>query len=82
MIKEAQLIYLNVLKKTNGKLEIEILRNIFSNLGAIYEYNKQKEFAIIAYEKAVKLDPLNEDLVSRLYRLGLEENSIEENQGQ
>ena len=78
-VKEAQLIYLNVLKKTNGKLELEILRNIFSNLGTIYEYNKQKDLAIIAYTKAVKLDPNNEELVTRLFRLGLEEKGPGDN---
>ena len=81
-VKEAHLIYLNVLKKSNGKLELEILRNIFSNLGAIYEYNKQKDLAIIAYNKAVKLNPHNEELVKSLFRLGLEEKGPgEENQG-
>jgi tetratricopeptide (TPR) repeat protein len=72
-LKEAEFTYLNVLDKSNGKLEYDILKDLYFNLGTIYHRNEDKVRAMKCYAIALKLDPNNEVLKQRILSLGIEE---------
>lgn len=68
-LKEAELVYLNVLDKSNGKLEDDILKELYFNLGTIYHYNENYTNALKCYYVAVKYDPANQELNRRIAEL-------------
>lgn len=63
---EAEMIYLNVLEKSNGKLEPHLLKELYFNLGTIYHYNKKYANALKCYELGLRYDPTNPELLRRL----------------
>lgn len=68
-LKEAELTYLNILDKSNGKLQPEILKELYFNLGTIYHYNKKYNNALKCYYIAIKYDPNNPELGKRITEL-------------
>ena len=73
--KEAEYIYLNVLEKTNGKLEEPLLKDLYFNLGTIYHLEEKMDFAKICYEKYLQIDPSNEQIRTRLNNLQHQHNT-------
>jgi hypothetical protein len=73
--KEAEYIYLNVLEKTNGKLEEPLLRDLYFNLGTLYQLEGKMDNAKICYEKYLIIDPANEQIRARLNDLQHQHNS-------
>lgn len=71
-LKEAELTYLNIIDKSQGKLENDIIKDLYFNLGTIYQHNGDKEKALKCYQHALKFDPLNTELNKRILDVGLE----------
>ena len=65
-LKEAEFAYLNILDKSNGKLEPEIIKELYFNLGTIYQKNGNNEKALKCYKVAIKYDPFNSELQKRI----------------
>jgi tetratricopeptide (TPR) repeat protein len=55
-----------VLDKSNGKLEPDILKELYFNLGTIYHYNKNYVNALRCYELGLRYDPTNPELLRRI----------------
>lgn len=72
--REAEYIYLNVLEKTNGKLEEPLLKDLYFNLGTIYQIGKKMDYAKMCYEKYLQIDPSNEQIRARMNELQFQHN--------
>jgi len=76
MLREAEILYLNYLYKTQNGFEIDYHKDAFINLGEIYLADNKPDNALLCFESYLKLDPGDKSIIQKVtgIRSGMNKN--------